>query len=294
MGMGVSEQSQKETDPAPAMGVLRPLLRYLSRGKIPAWAVLLWNALLFYPDWKSRIDVYIDTARGMGGAMAQVASAITSPWFTPAATIAAVLWILFMGEPRRGVVRHPRWAVIGWIAAGAFFTAIAATVLWGAGELYIRSEIAKGIAGVPRGASPAEKIPVKPQRPLHFGVNQTLQPDQLRLLKDEIPKIQDILHDMSIAIAPPAAGPRIDFNAFQMIFARSGVDPTVSGIVLRGPDDQGLIIFVNDLNGTPHSAQKFAEVLTMADVKYVMRADPKFPGVSATHWVLFFGPVPFD
>jgi hypothetical protein len=177
---GMSEKRQNgQGSAAPVAGILSPVIRYLTRAKWPAWAVLLWNALLFFPDWKGRIDAYVETARGMGGLMGQAAAAMTSPWFTPIATLAAVLWILFMGEPQRGVVRHPRWAIIGWIAAGAFFTVIAATVIWGAEELYIRSEIAKGISGVARGESPAENNPQRPQRPI-TSPSRVLQPDQIR------------------------------------------------------------------------------------------------------------------
>jgi hypothetical protein len=98
----MSQQGQsEEASTPPVAGVLSPVIRYLTRAKWPAWAVLLWNAFLFYPDWKGRIDVYIETVRGMGGTIGHAAAAITSPWFTPSATVAAILWILFMGEPRR-------------------------------------------------------------------------------------------------------------------------------------------------------------------------------------------------
>jgi hypothetical protein len=153
----MEQTPQDNRDLDPATGILRPILRYLWRGKVPAWAVLIWNLLLLYSDWRGRLEIYLETVREMGGLTGNIASAIINPWFTPLATTAAVLWILFMGEPRRGVIRHPRWPIIGWIAAGCFFTAIAATTIWpqpctiwGVIELYIRTEIAKGIAGVPR------------------------------------------------------------------------------------------------------------------------------------------------
>lgn len=61
--------------------------------------------------------------------------------------------------------RHPVLPYVGWAIVAFVFVSMATTALYGAIELYIRSEIAKGIAGVPRGTSPAENTKSHPQRP---------------------------------------------------------------------------------------------------------------------------------
>ena len=261
------ERQDGAASTAQVTGLLSPVIRYLTRAKWPAWAVLLWNAFLFYPDWKSRIDVYVDTVRGMGGVLGHVAAAMTSPWFTPAATLAAILWILFLGEPRWGVVRHPRWAIVGWIAAGAFFTAIVVTIMWGAAELYIRSEIAKGIAGVPRGISPAENNPTKPQRPLQQ-LPRNLEPDQTRLLDKELPKLKPYAPVVNIASTVSDNESCSIARQYSNLLIRSGIKPDEFQLIPRGPEDQGLLILVPSVNNIPEAASKFQQALAIADISH--------------------------
>lgn len=115
--------------------------RLVSKPKLPAWPVLLWLLIQQIPDWKGRIDFWLDAAKTAGGYTAVAAAVIGSPYFSLGMAGAAVLWLAFAGEPRRGVIRHPWLPYLGWTIAGFFFTAIIVTAGWGAIQLYVNRQV---------------------------------------------------------------------------------------------------------------------------------------------------------
>jgi hypothetical protein len=267
----------------------------LGRVTIPAWIAILMAIFLGIPAWSDAVRFWLDTAKASPSWATAAAPIITSAYFAPALGIFGLAYLLIVGFEGTDIVRHKIVPVVGWIVVGICFVSIVFTAGFGATEIYIRSEIAKGVAGIPRGASPAENNQEKPQRPLTFAKGATLQPNQIRILNEEVPKIADMLRrDMAIYMAPPVAGPRIDPTQFAMIFERNGAPSGISFASTHSRDEQGLMIFVNNINNIPQSAQKFTELLTMADIQYTTRSVPGFPSVDDTHWVLFFGPLPFD
>jgi hypothetical protein len=262
--------------------------------KLPGHAIWLAGLIWKLSDIGGRLDFLSRVVEGMGGTPAMVAGVLISPWTSIGLIVAGLGYVVLVGEPPKGVQRHQFWPYLGWAIFAVSTISMVTIVGYGALELALRRAHDEGAAGIARG-TPSDNTPSRPQRPLTFGDNQSLQPDQIRILKDEIPKISDMLrHDMTIYMAPPAAGVRVDPSPFTMIFERNGIPSRFLFFFSRCQDDQGLIIFVKDLNDVMPSAQKFAQILTIADIKYTMRAAPTFVGVSDTHWVLFFGPIPFD
>jgi hypothetical protein len=55
--------------------------------------------------------------------------------------------------------------------------------------LYIRQQIAMGVAGIPRGG--AIEQPAGPQTPPYVNDWGALQPDQIRILVQELPKLKE-------------------------------------------------------------------------------------------------------
>ena len=261
----------------------------LGRVTLPAWIAIAMAIFLGVPAWSDAIRYWLETAKTTPTWAADIVPVIVSPYFPGALAVFGVVYLFVVGYEGTDIIRHKVVPVVGWIVVGLCFISVSVTALYGATELYIRSEIAKGIAGIPRNSSPAENTPLRPQRPLSYADSQILQPDQIR-----IPKIQNMLQEMTVYSAPGDVGPKVEYAPFDMIFARSGVRPGFSYMPPRSTEDQGLILFVQDLKNAPASAQKFAEILTMADVKYAMRTGENIPGVSGSHWALYFGPIPFD
>ena len=120
----------------------------ITRPKLPAWAFILLAIIQWVPDWKSRIEFWLDAARSMGGFMGVLATAIASPYFSAGLSVFGVAWLIFIGEPPRGVQRDPRWRFVGWSVFAVCLTAIIVTAGYGAIE-YKRGQIAPAVVLLP-------------------------------------------------------------------------------------------------------------------------------------------------
>ena len=112
-----------------------------------------------------------------------------------------MLYLFAVGFEGKSLLRQTIVPVFAWIVVGLCFVVIVVTAGYGATEAYVRTEIAKGIAGVPREASPATNSPNSPQRSLQTE-SRTLQPDQIRLLLEELPKFKQYYTLLIIASTP--------------------------------------------------------------------------------------------
>jgi hypothetical protein len=163
------------------------------------------------------------------------------------------------------VQRHHWWPYVGWAIVAFVFVSMAAPALYGAVELYIRSEIAKGIAGAPRGASPTENNPAHPQRPLS-AEDRHLQSDQTRILKEEFPKLHQFVSDVSVAWVPNDNETYVIAHQYMDLFQRNGIVPRELTMEPSGAEDEGLIIEVKDKSKVPEKAQKLMEILAAANI----------------------------
>jgi hypothetical protein len=79
-----------------------------TRRKLPGWVLVIWVVFQGVPDWKSRIDFWLDAAKAAGGYTSEAASVIGSPYFSVAMAVVGLLWLTFAGGPKRGVLCDPR------------------------------------------------------------------------------------------------------------------------------------------------------------------------------------------
>jgi hypothetical protein len=245
------------------------------------------------PAWSDAVHFWLDTAKTTPGWFSTAAPIITNQYFPAALAIFGVIYLVIVGYEGTNPIRHKIVPVVGWVVVGICFVSIFVTAGYGAVEIYIRTEIARGIAGIPRNSSPAGSTP---SRPLAFG-NHELVPDQIRILSDELPKLRDILqNNMYFAIAPRGSGPlATNFAPYNMIFMRSGIKAYMQELPPRGPQDDGLIIFVGDTNNIPESAQKFIQTLSVADIHPEIMSRVDVPTiVSGQKWMFYIGPAPMD
>lgn len=133
------------TSPSPSK--TRPTLfqRFVglrSRIKWPGWSFIILGIITWIPDWKSRIDFWVEIARSSGGGViAMGATVLASPFFSPALIVVGLGYLALVGEPRKGVQRHPWWPYIGWIAFGLCATAIFVTTVVGYVQLSIQRQV---------------------------------------------------------------------------------------------------------------------------------------------------------
>lgn len=248
-----------------------------------------WSLL----DIGGRLDFLWHIAESAGGTPAMLTTAIFWPWTGIILIASGVLYVVFVGEPTSGVQRHHWWPYVGWGIAGFVFASMAGTALYGAAELYIRSEIAKGIAGVSRGASPAENNQAHPQRPL-VSENQVLQPDQIRILKEELPTLRQFINHISIAYTSSDAETLGVAGQYIRLFERSGITASQTTMDPSGPDDEGIIIEVQDQSKIPEVARKLMEILEIANIHTITRGGNIARFGKDLEFILFVAPAHVD
>lgn len=116
--------------------------RLFARRKLPAWAFFVLSAIEQIPDWKGRLDFWMESAREADGYLGVAAIMIASPYFSVGLVAAGVAWLLFVGEPQKGVQRHAWLPYLGWGLFAVCLTAVVVTAGWGAIQFYIREKIA--------------------------------------------------------------------------------------------------------------------------------------------------------
>lgn len=117
--------------------------RLSARWKWPGWAFILLLVIEQVPDWKGRLDFWLDAAKEAGGYAGAAAIVIASPYFSLGMAAVGVLWLAFVGEPRRGIQRHPWLPYLGWAVAAFLSTVIVLTAGWGALQVYVNGEVSR-------------------------------------------------------------------------------------------------------------------------------------------------------
>lgn len=118
--------------------------RVANRWKWPGWGLLLLSLIQGIPDWKGRLEFWLQIARTAGGYGGALAIVVGSPYFSGSLSLAGVLWLLFIGEPKKSVLRGRWLPYFGWSVFAACATAIAVSAVYGYTEMRAR-EIAAQI-----------------------------------------------------------------------------------------------------------------------------------------------------
>ena len=163
-------------------------------------------------------------------------------------------------------------------------------VVYGAIELHIRREIAKGIAGIPRN-TPDENYPNRQQIPLSTK-SENLQPDQMRILLNEFPKLRPLIKKIFFTLPPNNSYSYVIYTQYQDLLVRSGIDVNINEQVPRGPEEEGIMLEVKDINIVPESAEKFREALEVANIHPTIIQIPDSLSFINTDFIVFIGPPP--
>jgi hypothetical protein len=134
---------EKETEPSHGwlFSLFADPIKLLAQPiKLPGWAAILFAVFVFFPDWHARIEFWLHVVHEAGGKMSVLASAIASPYFSPALAAAGLIWVLFVGEPR-GVQRHHWLRYVGWSVFLICATTVVSVAAYGALEVYIQEQV---------------------------------------------------------------------------------------------------------------------------------------------------------
>jgi hypothetical protein len=100
------------------------------------------GALKTVDEWSETVRLAYDAMRELGGEPALVADVLSSPWAGLAMIAGGMAYVVFVGEPKQGVQRHPGWPVLGWSVFGVCLTALLVGFGYGMLEVYVREQVA--------------------------------------------------------------------------------------------------------------------------------------------------------
>jgi hypothetical protein len=259
--------------------------------KWPGWATVALGLSERLLPWEDRVRFFYDVVREMGGDIGTVASLIESSIFSVVLVLAGLAYVIFVGEPEKGVQRHPWWPYIGWSVFGLCFTAMIVTAGYGAIEIYVRTQIDKGIA-----LNSRDRIvpaPDRPQAPVYTDA-RGLTPNQIRILSNEADKIKSLIPNLRITTPPRDNEPYVYRRQFDELFTRVGINVAYGDETPRGLDEEGVMIAAKDVNNLSKPAQKVREMFELASIPTKIISLPStFDGQDfGLGFVLFIGPRP--
>jgi hypothetical protein len=261
----------------------------LGRVTLPGWLAIAMAVFLGIPAWNDAVNFWLETAKTSPLWLATAAPIVTSQYFAPALGLAGFIYLAIVGYEGTSIVRHRIVPIVGWVVLGVCVVSVVVTAGVGATEIYILTEIAKGVAGVPRDTSPATNNQTRPQRPLQ-SQSRFLQPDQVRILLEELPKLRQFASHMIIATAPNDNEAVDVARQYFPLFDRSGIRTSGATIYPNGPEDEGILIGVANINNPPEAAQKLREILSIADIHAELRSIKNNALLSDDGVMLFIAP----
>jgi hypothetical protein len=189
-------QSQPDVEPTPwSLNWLLKKASWILLGqfRIPGWLGLLFAIFWGVPTWQSKIDFWVNVAKSSGGLLGALADILTWPYLS--ATIAIVSFVYLGVVSLQARPDSPRNAILGsfaWISLTLVVLTSIIVAGYGAAEFYIRSEIEKGRAAIPRSSSPADSQKNGTDRPM-YGSPRALTQNQQRLLSEMAESLQNQL-----------------------------------------------------------------------------------------------------
>jgi hypothetical protein len=270
----------------------------LGHVNLPGWFLLLFAIFFAVPDWNEKVRFWLEIAKSSGGYMSIAANILLWQYFPAVLAVIGFLylvlvWYMVLVRHNATIISvHPIMPAIGWLVFVICFLAVVVTAGAGAVEIYIRTQIAESIAGVPRG-TPNENNVVRPQTPLVYD-NRTLQPDQIRILLEELPKLRPIQSTVFFSCDQSDGEPLNLFGRYHEIFTRSGLSNQLLYQLPRGPEDVGMMIEVRDIKDIPDDAQKLREAFDVASIRMpIVQMPNNFAKENqALAYAIYIGPAP--
>jgi hypothetical protein len=244
-------------------------------------------------DVLGRLDVFWHVVESMGGSPALIASIVSSWKFSVGLIVAGLLYLIFVGEPKAGVKRHPS---LPYLAASVFFICLftmATVAIYGWYELQQRAAYAAGASGIPRNSSPANPRSESNQRSIYSDAPRSLTPDQQRVLIAEGGRLHDELSRITITYLATDMEAFSYASSLNTTFARAAIETgNVSPQPLGEPGREGIMIEVPDKNAPTPTGLRLRELLLIADIQApFVNSLPQFGSTPA---ILFVGPRPLQ
>jgi hypothetical protein len=224
----------------------------------------------------------------MGGDPEVIVGIVESLWFSVALVAAGVFYLIFVGEPERGVRRHPAWSAAAWTALALVLGMLAFAPVYGSIELYIRNQIIRREAGVPSG-TPSDPSAPGNQKPV-FGAPRNLTQGQQKILYVGALKLTKLIPQLMLTYISSDNESYQYMANFQQMLKQAGIQVSLGEQLPEGQDQSGLMIVVPDPDKISEPAERLRELLVDMDLKPKFVARPQRFGSNPL--ILFIGPRP--
>jgi hypothetical protein len=235
--------------------------------KWPGWAGFLYLIFTEIPDWRHRIDFWLNAAEMMGGYLGTAAAFIGSSYFRWSLFSGAIVYLVFVGEPQRGVQRHQWLPYIGWAVFGVCITAFVITAGRGAITIYIQEQVNSVDQALQQKAA---------TRPLFWHLTD-YNKNTLGFALDQTPK--DKRFEVLIQCLPDATSRTYVEDLAQAFLAHQWSVKANCLFSQLKPDFLGVEIAVSarlagrQLSEIPDNAQTLAQLLTDAQIPFTLGAE---------------------
>lgn len=251
--------------------------RLLAPQRLPGWAIVLLGLFQKLEGFYDQIRFGFDIAKELGGEWSVIAALIESPAVGTAFIIVGVAWVTFVGEPKKGAVKHPAAIIVGWSVFGICLTTIAVVFGYGLFQWKVQQQAGKREAQIQQESA---------VRPVYWHLTDA-QRIALAIALDNVPE-KDRFEIPTKCLAD--AGSRTYLEDIGSIFLAHQwkVLPGNCAFSDLRPDLTGLYIGLSkdiwpentDLDQTkiPPNAKKLAELLIAAQIPFHFGRDNKISG----------------
>ncbi len=238
---------------------------FLGQFKIPGWLGFIFAVFWGVPGWQSKFDYWLRIVRSSSSLAAPIADVLLWPYFSPTLAVVSLLYVAVVSRPASAPLRSKSIAVLGWICVTLIFGIAIVMLGWGATESYIRTEIVKGVTGVPRDSSPTNPKQVGNEKPIFSDTPRGLTPNQQRLLMGQSDELQGLTFRLSYLAQDMES---LHFaESVRSALILSGARPTgIQEQFLGNAKGGGVFIEVPDASAIPDGATKLQRALKIADI----------------------------
>jgi hypothetical protein len=109
--------------------------------KLPGWASIALGFASRIIEHEERVRHAYDVMRELGGEPEMIAAIVESPWSSFALVLGGVAYLIFVGEPEKGVQCHYWWPIVGWSIVSLCLLGIVLVIGYGS-IYYLGSKLA--------------------------------------------------------------------------------------------------------------------------------------------------------
>jgi hypothetical protein len=239
-----------------------------------AWSIFWWT-----PELYGKFDFWLGAAKEIGGKLGQIATFITSPWFSLALMVTGIAYLFLVGESERPV-RHPIWPILGWVVVVTVALVFWSVLVAGYVATHVPQQMAREARDQINSLTQTNQQLQQEVGKLSARINETqadLAPRRIKDLKRFI-SVLSLFRGQTVDVEHIAMNQEAE-NFISSIRLAVGVSGWTIGraVAMSGPTWDGVIIEVNDLREAMPAAYELKNLLAEQGTAVAVRPRSGLP-----------------